>query len=424
MACLLAMPAALALCGVAQGQNFYQLYKPRTYRIDPPLSPAMPNGLVPGALAYRAAGNGGAGSLLVGWQTPDGSTGEMLEVAVDLDTTPPFESDNDAQLLARVDALRLVRELDSVSDLNVVAISRASGTRLAAFVYGRFTTDVAGNVANMAVGTSSQPLPPTRLGSNIAPEGVALGGTRNIGSGVYTIAQPMFANDPAGLWVTDATNGKWVDADTRNTGGANDISPLLAWSGDTGTVNLDPDRHQLRAVDAVGYTSFLLTARRRDPNDAASIEYYLVQVNTLSQHVLAVAGLAEVFDARITSPSEAPGGGLDVTTRPDGTVRIALSTAGSGKYIGVVDGRLVAEGSPAVAGDTPTPTPGSEAVVWVCPGIGLGLPAILLAAGCCISHRLRRPSDGDARPGRTTARHAAFPRGSLPSWPWGRGPRR
>lgn len=386
--CAIAIAVVAAGGSAANGQSFYQIGTPRVYRIDPPLDPPMADGLIPQAVTYRPNGNSGTGSLILSWQSADGEAGDALEVAVALDTESPPGSLNDATLLSRIGALQLVNALDCENDQAVLALWRTVGTRQAVAGGGGFALNGQGHVTGLTLGLYIQPLPPGGLGNNAGPQGLAFGGLRNVGGASYNIAQGLFVNDPSGLWAVNIATGAWIDAAPSNASGASITSPLVAWSGNTGGVNLDPGGYQLRALDVYQYTTFLLAVKRQDPGDAGTAAYYLIQVDTLSAHVLAVANLGDLFDSRITSPSEALGGGLTVTPRPNGTVRIVFSTPGSGKYIGVVDGKLVPEGSPPTDIGGPSPTPTDSVVVWVCPGIGIGFPVFMLLAGVSWMRRI------------------------------------
>jgi hypothetical protein len=372
-----------------EGQTFYQVSNPRTYRIDPALTPPLPNGLVPQMLAYRTAGNNGAGTLLLSWQTGEGQPSEALEVAVDLDTPPPPESDNDATLISQIPALQGMTAMDYQSDRQVLVMSRTVGTQQAVLSLGAFTLNGQGGVTGLTpTAAITPPVVPGGLGTNLGPQGIAFGGVRNIADGTYNTGIVVFAGDPSGLWAADLSTGQWLDANKANSGGANAITPLVGWNGNTGVVNQDPDRHQLRGIDVIGDIAFLLTARQRDVNDPNSIEYYLIQVNLLVSEVQGVVNLGDLFDQRITSPSQALGGDLDVSARADGTVRIIFNTPGSGKYIGELDGQLVPIGSNPIGSGT---TPQASAVIWVCPGIGIAIPIMILAAGTWFRGTRTRP---------------------------------
>jgi len=397
--CLLTAVAPLLLCPPTKGQSFYQVSNPRTYRIDPPITPPLPDDLVPQMLAYRSTGAHGTGSIILNWQTSQGEAAATLEVAVDLTATPPAASTNDATLITQIPAFNVATAMDWQTDQRVLLMSRTVGQRQSLIALGPFVFDQQGNITNLRVDASiAPPVVTGGLGTNLGPQGLAFSGVRDVG-GVYTTAAVIFAGDPAGLWAADLTTLQWLDASASNTGGANPISPLVPWSGNTGAANLDPGGHRLRGVDVLGDIAFLLTARQSDPADAGSIQYYLIQVDLRVQQRLAVVNLGDLFDSRITSPTDALGGDVDVLATSSSTVRILFNTPGSGKYIGALDGKLVPNGSPAIApgsggGDGgsggETPSTDGQAVIWVCPGFGIALPLLFSLAGAHAWYAQRR----------------------------------
>lgn len=390
---LLAAVVLFAACRLVEAQNFYQVSNPRTYRIDPPMTPPLADGLVPQALTSRTVESNGNSTLILTWQTSTGTPSAALEVAVNLDIPPIAESANDATLIAQIPNLAPVTAMDYQSDQQVLTMTRTVGTVQAAVGVGPFVFDDQGDIVNVFLNTRiAPPVVTGGLGTNLGPQGIAFGGIRNVGGGVYDTAIVVFAGSPAGLWAADLSTARWLDANLANTSGANAISPIVPWSGDTGGVNQDPGGHQLRGVDVLGDIAFLLTARQQDANDPNSIQYFLIQANLLVQQRLAVVNLGDLFDQRITAPSAALGGDLDVTARSDGTVRIVFSTPGSGKDIGVLDGQLVPIGSAPIAGGS-TPPPESTAVIWVCPGFGIAIPIVTAATLLWLSGSawVRRP---------------------------------
>jgi hypothetical protein len=295
--------AALAVCSLAEAQNFFQVSNPRTYRIDPPLTPALPSDLVPQMLGYRPTGANGTGSVILNWQTSQGEDAQTLEVSVNFNTTPPADSTNDATLITQISAFNVGTAIDWQSDQRVLVMSRTVGTRQALIALGPFVFDQQGNITNLRVDASiSPPVVTGGLGTNLGPQGLSFGGIHDV-DGVLDWAAVIFAGDPAGLWAADLVTLQWLDANASNTGGANAISPLIPWSGNTGGVNLDPGGHRLRGVDVIGNIAFLLTARQSDPADTGSIQYYLIQVDLLVQQRLAVVNLGDLFDSRMTSPT-------------------------------------------------------------------------------------------------------------------------
>lgn len=403
LAALLCIGVLLAASVSASAQtNIYQVRNPRTYRIDPPLTPARETNLIPQMIAFRPGTS--TGTLIIGWLSADQQAAEVLEVQVDLDTAPPTSSTNDATLVSRVPALGLGAGLDYQSDDVVAIMSRSTSARDGVIGIGPLTIDDTGVITNISVPVRIPVVVTDTFGTNLGPESISFGGIRTIDTNTINTLFVLFAGDPAGVWVADMVARDYVDVAPNASSGITDISPIIPWDGETGTVNLDPDRHQLRAVEVVSNIAFLLTARRANVNDAGTIQYFLIEVDLTARKIVATIPLADVFDQRINEPSEMLGGDLDVYVRTNGTLRISIVTPGSGLNVGVLDAQLVASTEPPIYGGNTggggggTDT-GDHPVLYVCPGFGIVLPLSALALAVQASRAAaRRRRTGSSAP--------------------------
>jgi len=220
----------------------------------------------------------------------------------------------------------------------------------------------------------------------------------------------------AGIFLLDIRTGDLIDADPAAPNGDLSANPYIGLAGATGVTNIAnpvvPGRTRIVGLDVVGNIAFVLFV----PDvDASSPTTSLMQIDLPTKQVLAVAHVSRMFNPERSGRCAGYTWGFDVSPLGYDRVRLLISdcTDHTLTLLAAIDGVNVPAGSEPVDpaaiyvppdnnsnGGTPgqpgaddgssaTDGTGSQAVIWVCPGIGIALPMFLCTAAWGWSRRIR-----------------------------------
>ncbi len=392
---VIALAVAVLVTASARGQGFYQLTNPRIYRVDPPTDNPWDHGYGFGGLAWRPVPGDANGTILVSWERnaaalEDGKRGDLAEVIIDFASAPDAQGLNDAALVSQVFDWGWCENLDYESDDRVLVVSRydyevSAPDRTPGTGVGRFVRD-GGAITGFEM-THHVPIP--RIGGDI--RNGAFAGPREIAGVLYdTLGFVSFYTTVCGIFLVDIQSGKLIDADPEAPNEDLAGNPFIGFAGNTGVTNLSSPIVQgttkIAGFDVVGDIAFLLLLQ----TDSAGKPYLqLMQVNLVQKRLLAVANVSQVLDPARAGRFGGYTYGFDVSPLGNEKVRILIAdgTERSNTSLAAIDGLSVPEGTDPVDpsaifvpsngnnsnGGT---TGGEQAVVWVCPGVGVGLPAL------------------------------------------------
>ncbi|MGB9626039.1 MAG: hypothetical protein ACPMAQ_14390, partial [Phycisphaerae bacterium] len=412
-----ALPGLLLLLASAPtgAQSFYQLTNPRIYRVDPPTNNPWYHGYGFGGLAWRPVSGNPDGVLMMIWETPPAQRGDLLELRIAFGSPPNSAGANDAAVLSQVLDFGWCYDMDYESDERVLVHSRFDYTgsgRSPGSGVGRFVRRGEGIVSF----EMTKPYGVFQMGPGERMRG-AFAGTREVAGQTYdTIALVKMDTTTAGIFLLDIRTGELIDADPAAPNGDLSANPYIGLAGETGVTNITnpviSGKTRIVGLDVIGDIAFVLFV----PDvDAPSATTSLMQLDLLTKQVLAVADVSRMFDPERSGRCVGYTWGFDVSPLDDGRVRVLISdcTDHSLTSLAAIDGVNVPAGSEPVdpaavyipasdsgnggtpsqpsAGDgsPPTESTGGQAVVWVCPGIGLALPMFLCTAALGLSRRTR-----------------------------------
>ncbi len=415
MAFTLAGLSPLLTGAPAGAQSFYQLTNPRIYRVDPPTNNPWYHGYGFGGLAWRSVPEDLNGVLLMIWETTPSQRGDLLELRIDFGSAPHSDGSNDAAALNQVLDFGWCYDMDYESDERVLVHARAdyaeSGRSPGSGV-GRFVRRD-GAIVSFEM---TNPYGVFRMGPGERMRG-AFAGTREVAGQTYdTVALVKMDTTTAGIFLLDLRTGDLIDADPAAPNGELSANPYIGLAGATGVTNIAnpvvPGKTRIVGLDVVGDTAFVLFV----PDvDASSPTTSLMQIDLPTRQVLAVADVSRMFNPERSGRCAGYTWGFDVSPSDDGKVRLLISdcTDHSLTLLAAIDGVNVPAGSEPVDpaaiyvppddngnggtdgqpstgdGASATDGTGSQAVIWVCPGIGIALPMFLCTAAWGRSRRIR-----------------------------------
>lgn len=399
----------------AGAQSFYQLTNPRIYRVDPPTNNPWYHGYGFGGLAWRPVSGNPDGVLMMIWEAPPSQRGDLLELRINFGSPPNPVGANDAAALSQVLDFGWCYDMDYESDDRVLVHSRADyagSGRSPGSGIGRFVRRGEGIVSF----EMTNPYSVFRMGPGERMRG-AFAGTRDVAGQTYdTVALVKMDTTTAGIFLLDIRTVNLIDADPAAPNGDLSANPYIGLAGETGVANITnpviPGRTRIVGLDVVGDIAFVLFV----PDvDASSPTTSLMQLDLSTKQVLAVADVSRMFDPERSGRCVGYTWGFDVSPLDDGRVRVLISdcTDHSLTSLAAIDGVSVPVGSEPVdpaavyvpAGDNgnggtsnqpgggdgspATEGTGGQAVIWVCPGIGLALPMFLCGAAFGLARRTR-----------------------------------
>lgn len=420
----------------ADAQYFYQLTNARVYRVNPPTPSPWSHKYGYGGLAFRPIEGDPNGQILMCWEQHapaiyDGLWGELTEMKVPFDSAPSAQAQNDAMLLNQVYDWGWCYNLDYESDDRVLVHARADygagGLVLPSETARAAKTGVGRVIRTDGLITGFETTHPFGVSAytlhiDLRMRG-AFAGMRQIGGQTYdTTAMINWGTDDSALYLVDITTGEVIDAEPNSATPHAPGHPYIGFTGNTGVTNiLSPivtGTTHVVGLDVVGDTAFFLITTAED---TAQPYLTLFQVDLLGKRVVGTADLRQLFGSSRGVRPSAYSWGFDVTATGSDTVRILMADPVDTTFttLTAIDAVRVPEGSAAIAADAVYTDPGAsnstdgsgtngdssngngsstqpsatgdtngqQAVIWVCPGFGIAIPAFVVFFGVWISRR-------------------------------------